>query len=56
MICKEHSAGSKVEYRCEVCDLIKPREHFSKAAIRREEIVSLLILASIRPLTLDEDL
>ncbi|RSL69997.1 hypothetical protein CEP54_001964 [Fusarium duplospermum] len=39
MICKEHSAGNKLEYRCEVCDLIKPREHFSKAALRREEII-----------------
>ncbi|EEU42643.1 uncharacterized protein NECHADRAFT_84098 [Fusarium vanettenii 77-13-4] len=39
MICKEHSAGAKMEYRCEVCDLIKPREHFSKAALRREEII-----------------
>ncbi|KAJ4124371.1 hypothetical protein NW754_000069 [Fusarium falciforme] len=39
MICKEHSAGTKLEYRCEVCDLIKPREHFSKAALRRDEII-----------------
>ncbi|KAJ4310647.1 hypothetical protein N0V84_010858 [Fusarium piperis] len=39
MTCKEHSAGSKLEYRCEVCDLIKPREHFSKAALRRDEII-----------------
>ncbi|KAM0425197.1 hypothetical protein ACHAPT_009514 [Fusarium lateritium] len=39
MTCKEHSAGTKLEFRCEVCGIIKPKDHFSKAALRREEII-----------------
>lgn len=40
MTCKEHSAGSRAELRCELCRLVKPIDEFSKSSRRKGEYVS----------------
>ncbi|KJZ71976.1 hypothetical protein HIM_08656 [Hirsutella minnesotensis 3608] len=37
MTCREHSAGARTEIRCEVCNLIKPADCFSRSSRRRDE-------------------
>ncbi|KAJ2969323.1 hypothetical protein NQ176_g8724 [Zarea fungicola] len=37
MTCKEHSAGSRTELRCDLCRLVKPLDDFSKNSRRNGE-------------------
>ncbi|POR32913.1 Uncharacterized protein TPAR_06852 [Tolypocladium paradoxum] len=39
MTCRDHSANTRIEIRCDVCDLIKPGEEFSKNAKKHGENV-----------------
>lgn len=41
MACRDHSAITRIELRCDVCDLIKPGEEFSKNAKKNGESVSI---------------
>ncbi|KAF4988371.1 hypothetical protein FDECE_15078 [Fusarium decemcellulare] len=45
MTCKEHTAKSIAEYRCELCNLIKPADNFSKNSLRNEEYICVRCVA-----------
>ncbi|KAJ4151017.1 hypothetical protein LMH87_011737 [Akanthomyces muscarius] len=37
MTCKQHASGSRSELRCELCNLVKPLDEFSKSSRRKGE-------------------